>query len=429
MLAGSIVYSKLSLSDNDIPQAKVNGLVSDLAGKEGTIAAGTTSQYWRGDKSWQTLETDVVSEGVTNLYFTGARAKAAVVVNTLAGDEADLAPSVASVNDALDLKANDSAVVKSVNGVNPTAGAVTINSDDVGEGATNLYFTDARAKAAAVADEINNGTNDVAPSQNAVYDALALKVALTGLASNANALGASLVGIEDAANQFTATTVEGALAEALDAAQAAQTDVNTLDGIVVKSVNGVTPTTGAVTIGTDDVGEGSTNLYFTDARAKAAAIVNSAAGTEIDQAASVSSMKSYVGTEISTAIAATEFRSLVNDNAGAITAGQFVYIKSNGAVDLARANATGTCETKIGVVRDATVASAASGKVTLSKGTLVGGFTGLTVGDKLFLSVATAGGYTQTCPSNVGDFIVELGEAISATEIEFDPKAAIEIVS
>jgi hypothetical protein len=46
----------------------------------------------------------------------------------------------------------------------------------------------------------------------------------TDLASNANALGASLVGIEDAAAQFTATNVEAALAESLDAAQAAQAD-------------------------------------------------------------------------------------------------------------------------------------------------------------------------------------------------------------
>ena len=45
--------------------------------KEPAIAAGTTAQYWRGDKSWQTLQTSVVPE-VTNLYYTDARARAAV---------------------------------------------------------------------------------------------------------------------------------------------------------------------------------------------------------------------------------------------------------------------------------------------------------------------------------------------------------------
>lgn len=50
----------------------------------------------------------------------------------------------------------------------------SLTTDDVTEG-SNLYFTDSRAKSAAVADTINNGTTDVAPSQNAVYDALTLK--------------------------------------------------------------------------------------------------------------------------------------------------------------------------------------------------------------------------------------------------------------
>jgi hypothetical protein len=35
--------------------ANVTGLQTALDGKEPTISAGTTAQYWRGDKSWQTL--------------------------------------------------------------------------------------------------------------------------------------------------------------------------------------------------------------------------------------------------------------------------------------------------------------------------------------------------------------------------------------
>lgn len=53
-----------------------------------------------------------------------------------------------------------------------------------------------------------------------------------------------------------------------------------------------------ITLTTTDVGEG-TNLYFTDARAKAASVVNSTAGTQTDQAASVSAMKTYVTSQIS----------------------------------------------------------------------------------------------------------------------------------
>jgi len=88
----------------------------------------------------------------------------------------------------------------SVSSVNGQTGVVVLDSDDIAEGSTNLYytsarfdsafaaksttnlaegtnlyFTDARAKAAAVADAIVDGVTDVAPSQNAVFDALALK--------------------------------------------------------------------------------------------------------------------------------------------------------------------------------------------------------------------------------------------------------------
>ncbi len=43
-----------------------------LGAKEDTISVGTTNDYWRGDKSWQTLNTSVVPES-GNLYFTDER--------------------------------------------------------------------------------------------------------------------------------------------------------------------------------------------------------------------------------------------------------------------------------------------------------------------------------------------------------------------
>lgn len=55
--------------------ATTTALSSGLSGKENTITAGTTSQYWRGDKTWQTLNSTVVPEG-TNLYYTDIRARA-----------------------------------------------------------------------------------------------------------------------------------------------------------------------------------------------------------------------------------------------------------------------------------------------------------------------------------------------------------------
>ena len=60
-------------------------LQNALNAKENTITAGTTAQYYRGDKSFQTLDTSVVPEG-SNLYFTDARVNANgnVTANTAA---------------------------------------------------------------------------------------------------------------------------------------------------------------------------------------------------------------------------------------------------------------------------------------------------------------------------------------------------------
>jgi hypothetical protein len=50
---------------------------STFNNKENAITAGTTAQYFRGDKTFQTLNTSVVPEG-TNLYYTDGRARGAL---------------------------------------------------------------------------------------------------------------------------------------------------------------------------------------------------------------------------------------------------------------------------------------------------------------------------------------------------------------
>lgn len=60
---------------SDLNKPISNSAQTALNAKENTISAGTTTQYWRGDKSWQILNTTVVPEG-TNLYHTNARVKA-----------------------------------------------------------------------------------------------------------------------------------------------------------------------------------------------------------------------------------------------------------------------------------------------------------------------------------------------------------------
>jgi hypothetical protein len=71
-----------TLSGHGITNAYTKTEVDSLlAGVSGLPSGGTTLQYLRGDRSWQTLNTTAVPEG-TNLYYTDPRARAAISAGT-----------------------------------------------------------------------------------------------------------------------------------------------------------------------------------------------------------------------------------------------------------------------------------------------------------------------------------------------------------
>lgn len=358
--------------------SSLEGINTSLGTKQASLGTGTTSQYLRGDLTWQTISSSVadeINDGTTNI-----------------------APSQNAVFDALALKLSTSlkgannglaeldgsgkvplsqipASVGAVQSVNSKTGTVVLNTDDIAESGTptNKWFTDARAKAAVVEDSITDGVTDKAPSQNAVYDALALKLnqSTKGAANGVAELDGSgkVPSSQLPAIAITDTSVVNSQAAmlALSAQKgdvAVRTDLNKsfiLAGTdptqladwqelltptdAVISVNGQT---GSVSLDSDDIAEGSTNKYFSAAAAKSAAVadsitngvtdvapsqnavydalalksdvghthsasditdfnssaksaavVNSTAGTQTDQAASVAALKSYVSGQVS----------------------------------------------------------------------------------------------------------------------------------
>ena len=146
------------------------------------VAEGSTNLYFSnsrvGDYIADSVDTDDISEGATSLYFTNARAQAAV-----AGD-------ITSAIDALD-------------------------TDDIEEGANNLYYTNVRAKSDAAE-----------------------------LLTTANLINISITGDEN--------------------------------GLTIEAENGVADST------TDDLDEGISNLYFTNARAVSALQAVTPVFTEVD---------------------------------------------------------------------------------------------------------------------------------------------------
>ena len=65
--AGAAIVDADIATGAAIAESKIANLTADLAAREPSITAGTATQYWRGDKSWQTLSTASVAES-TNLY-------------------------------------------------------------------------------------------------------------------------------------------------------------------------------------------------------------------------------------------------------------------------------------------------------------------------------------------------------------------------
>lgn len=132
------------------------------------------------------------------------------------------------------------------------------------------------------------------------------------------------------------------------------------------------------------------------------------------------------GDTLDAAVSEVDVVSKTNDNAGPIVIGAPVYQKSDGDVDLGRANAQGTVQL-LGLVKDVSIAAAGSGLIQ-TDGVLVattgqwdavtGGSGGLTAGSAYYLDAATAGLLTTTAPTSVGQFVVRVGLAISTTEME-----------
>jgi hypothetical protein len=132
------------------------------------------------------------------------------------------------------------------------------------------------------------------------------------------------------------------------------------------------------------------------------------------------------GIQVGSTIAVNFTEQLVNDNAGAITVGQLVYLKTNGHVDLATAVLAGP-DTMLMVVQATSIAAAGTGAIYARPGARVGGFSSLTPGKKVYAHNSSAGGVTQDDTTiSSGNYLYTIGRAISATEVIFQPQFVIQ---
>jgi len=233
------VRAALSASAGIDYNSATGEFTADQAEIRGFFAAGSGLSYSSANGTFSfSADTDGVSEGVSNLYFTDARAQAAI-----------------SVTGA---------------GLSYNAGVIELTADsgDIAEG-TNLYFTEGRARNAI--SVIGAGL---------AYSNLTGKIELTADTGDI-AEGSNLYFTDARAKSaITIKSVAGPDVQLLKKEVNGDLSVQLSDIFAEFSAGqGLLFSNGEYTLdaNTDDVAEGS-NLYFTDARAQAAISADPAAG-------------------------------------------------------------------------------------------------------------------------------------------------------
>jgi len=244
----------------------VTGTVSSIANHDtDDLSEGSSNLYWtqaRFNTAIAAADTDDLSEGSTNLYYTDARANAAFDTKLAAADSDDLSEGSsnlyftnaranaviagASVGDLSDVDISGIAGGNTIvwdggsssfttadhfDTADFNAGIAALDTDDLSEG-TNLYFTTARAR------------SSISASGSLAYNATTGVMSYTERTNSA--IEALARGALSATGDLTYNSTTGAFGVVT------YKDANFDARLATKD--------------TDDLTEGSGNLYYTDAR-------------------------------------------------------------------------------------------------------------------------------------------------------------------
>jgi len=250
------------------------------------LSEGTTNLYYtnaRFDTQLATKDTGDLPEG-SNLYYTNARSDARIGaadltdlndVNYTAG--AGIDNYVLTYNHANTRWEAEVPATAPVSSVNTQTGAVVLDSDDIAEGTTNLYYTNARFDTRFDTQLATKDTGDLAEGSNLYYTNARFDTQLATKDSDdvgegttnlyyTNARADARIGAADLTDLNDVNYTAGA---GIDNYVLTYNHANTRWEAEVPAtapVSSVNTQTGAVVLDSDDVAEGTTNLYYTNAR-------------------------------------------------------------------------------------------------------------------------------------------------------------------
>ena len=262
----------LDLNKNELLNARIQNLsTAPSSPVAGQVYYNTSSNalFMYDGSSWQQMatgsdaaaSTDELTEGSNNLYFTNERAQDAIGSAITGGTQTNITVTYDDANNIYNFVAEN--------------GVADSTTDDLTEGSTNLYYTDARVdtyvSGSMSTDDLSEG------STNLYYT--------DARAQGAVSSGDSYIAYNSGTGVFTLDTANAATVAYVD-----------------QEVSDVNNTIGALT--TSDIAEG-TNEYYTDARARAAVSsgdntlsYNSSTGVFTANTSTLA-LKSYVDSQVS----------------------------------------------------------------------------------------------------------------------------------
>lgn len=251
--AGGTNDSVLTIGTDNVVKKVAKSVITDglatasqLDAKENTITAGTTSQYFRGDKTWQTLNTSVVPES-GNLYFTNARARTALSF-TGGGANYNATTGVITIPTATNQLINNSGFITGLTFAAVTDKPTTLSGYGITDaqsfiapGTTSQYWRGDKTwqtldKTAVGLSNVDNTSDAAKPISTATQTALNLKanIASPTFTGTVSGITKAMVGLGNVDNTSDANKpISTATQTALNAKQ------NTLvSGTSIKTING-----------------------------------------------------------------------------------------------------------------------------------------------------------------------------------------------
>ncbi len=270
----------------------------------GTITANLTGNVTGTVSSISNHDTDDLTEGSTNLYFTDSRARAAlssgtgITYNSSTGEISvtantyDAYGAASAAQTAAETYADGLAVNYDAAGSASTAqsNAETyadnlvngLDTDDIEEGTTNKYFTNQRALDATSAAYDAAGSASTAQSNAETFATNAINALdsddIEEGASNLYFTNGRARNAVSAGTGITYSSADGVISvtsntfDAYGAASTAESNSNTYTDNAINALD------------TDDIEEGSTNKYFSNTLARNAFSVTSGMGLTYDSA-------------------------------------------------------------------------------------------------------------------------------------------------